>query len=71
MTNQELAKELCKTILRRFEKRKIHSSFIDNILAEGLTAMQLISKSNKRFQFLLCVIDINSKYAWVVPLKNF
>ena len=32
--------------------------------------MQLISKFNKRFRFLLCVIDIFSKYAWVIPLKD-
>ena len=32
--------------------------------------MQLISKFNKGFRFLLCVIDIFSKYAWVIPLKN-
>ena len=32
--------------------------------------MQLISKFNKGFRFLLCVIDMHSKYAWVVPLKH-
>ena len=32
--------------------------------------MQLISKFNIGFRFLLCVIDIFSKYAWVVPLKD-
>ena len=32
--------------------------------------MQLISKFNRRFRFLLCVIDIFSKYAWVVPSKD-
>ena len=32
--------------------------------------MQLISTFNKGFSFLLCVIDIFSKYAWVVPLKD-
>ena len=32
--------------------------------------MQLTSKFNKGFRFLLCVIDIFSKYAWVVPLKD-
>ena len=32
--------------------------------------MQLISRFNKGFTFLLCVIDIYSKYAWVVPLKD-
>ena len=32
--------------------------------------MQLISKFNKDFQLLLCVIDVYSKYAWIVPLKD-
>ena len=32
--------------------------------------MQLISKFDKGFWFLLCVIDIYSKYAWVIPLRN-
>ena len=32
--------------------------------------MQLISKFNRGFRFLLCVIDIFAKYAWVIPLKD-
>ena len=32
--------------------------------------MQLLSKYNKGYRFLLCVIDIYSKYAWVIPLKD-
>ena len=32
--------------------------------------MQLVSKFNKGIRFLLCVIDLFSKYAWVVPLRN-
>ena len=32
--------------------------------------MQLISKFNKGFKFLSCLIDIFSKYAWVIPLKD-
>ena len=32
--------------------------------------MRLISKFNEGFRFLLCVIDIFGKYAWVVPLKD-
>ena len=32
--------------------------------------MRFISKFNKGFEFLLCVIDIYSKYEWIVPLKD-
>ena len=32
--------------------------------------MQLIKKFNKGFRFLLCVIDIFSKYSWIIPLKD-
>ena len=39
-------------------------------MGADLADMQLISKSNKGFRFLLCVIDMFSKYAWVVPLKD-
>ena len=39
-------------------------------MGADLADMQLISKFNKGFRFLLCVIDILSKYAWVVPLKD-
>ena len=43
---------------------------IDNIWGADLTDMQLISKLNKGFRFSLCVINIHSKYAWVIPLKD-
>ena len=43
---------------------------MDNIWDADLTDMQLISKFNKGFKLLLCVIDIFSKYAWVIPLKD-
>ena len=39
-------------------------------MGADLADMQLISKFNKGFRFLLCVIDIFSKCAWVVPLKD-
>ena len=48
----------------------VYSGFKDNIWAADLADMQLIGKFNKGFRFLLCVIDIFSKYAWVVPLKD-
>ena len=48
----------------------MHSSFKDNIWGADVANMQLNSKFNKGIRFLLCVIDIYSKYAWVVPLKD-
>ena len=68
--NEQSAKELHKPSNRKFKKRKVYCGFKDNIWGTDLTDMQLISKFNKRFRFLLCVIDIFSKYAWVVPLKG-
>ena len=70
MSNKELAKELHKPFIRKFQKRKVHSSFIGNICLADLPDMQLISKLDKGFRFLLFVIGIYSKYAWVIPLKG-
>ena len=67
--NEQLAEELHKPIIRKFKKRKVYSAFKDHIWAADLADMQLISKFNKGFRFLLSVIDIYSKYVWVVPLK--
>ena len=68
--NKELNEELHKPIIRKHEKRKVHLSFIDNIWCADLANMQLLSKFNKRIHFLLCVFDIYSKYARVIPLKG-
>ena len=67
--NIQLANELHKLIIRKFNKRKVYSSFKDNIWGAVLADMQLLSKFDNGFTFLLCVIDI-SKYVWVVPLKD-
>ena len=67
---KQLADELHKPIIKKFKRRKVYSTFKDNIWGADLADMQLISKFNKGFRFLLCVIDIFSKYAWVVPLKD-
>ena len=69
-SNKELAEELHKPIIRKFNKRKVHSPFIDNIWGTDLADMQLVTKFNKGFRFLLCVNDIYSKFAWVIPLKD-
>ena len=48
----------------------MYSSFKDNIWGVGLADMQLISKYNKGIRYLLCAIDLFSKYAFVVSLKD-
>ena len=65
ISNKELAEELQKPIIKKFNKRKVHSPFIDNIWGADLADMQLMSKFNEEIRFLLCVIDIYSKYAWL------
>ena len=56
ISNKELAEELHKPIIRKVNKRKVHSSFTDNIWGADLANMQLISKFNKGIRILLCVI---------------
>ena len=70
MPNHQLAEELQKSIFKKFKKQKVFSSFKNNIWRADLADMQLISKYSKGFHFILCVIDIYSKYAWVFHLKD-
>ena len=70
MSNKKLAKEGHEPIIKKIEKRKVYSPFIDNIWGTNLADMELVSKINIEIRFLLCVIDIFNKYVWVIPLKN-
>ena len=67
--NLQLTEELHKPIIKKL-KKKVYSGFKYNIWGTDLADIQLISKFNNGFRFLLCVIDIFSKYSWVVPLKD-
>ena len=68
--NYQLASKFRKQIIKKFEKRKVYSSFRDNILGVHLADMQLLSKYNKGIKYLLYTIDLFSKYTWFVPLKS-
>ena len=68
--NKDLVEELHKPLIRKFDTRKVQSPFIVNIWGEDLSDMQLISKFGKGFRFLLCVINIFSKYLWIFFLKD-
>ena len=65
-----LADELHKPIIRKFNKRKVYSQFKDNIWGVGLADMQSLSRKNKGIKYLLCAIDLFSKYAFVILLKD-
>ena len=68
--NYQLANELHKSIIKKFKKRKVYSSFRDSILGVNLTDMQSLSKYNKGIKYLLCAINLFSKYAWFIPMKH-
>ena len=70
ISKNKLAKELHELIIRNSKKRKVQSQFAYNLLGAELADTQLISKFTKVFQFLICVIDIYGKYAWVILLKD-
>ena len=65
-----LADELHKPVIRKFKKRKVYSQFKDNIWGVDLADMQSLSRKNKGIKYLLCAIDLYSKYAFVIPLEN-
>ena len=66
----QLAEELHKPVRRKFKRRQVISHGIDDIWAADLVEMQPFAKYNKGFKYILTVIDIFSKYAFMVPLKD-
>ena len=68
--NLQLAKELHKPIIGNFKKRTVYSGFKDTIWGVDLADMQSLRKCNKGIKYLLRAIDLFSKYAWVVPVKD-
>ena len=68
--NKILAEELHKPVIKKFNKRKVYSQFKDNIWGVDLAETQSLSKKKKGIKYILCAIDLFSKYAFVVPLKD-
>ena len=57
-----LADELHKSVIRKFNKRKVYPQFKDNIWGVDLADTKLLSKQNKSIKYLLCVIDLVSTH---------
>ena len=65
-----LEAKLHKPLIKKIKRRKVYTRFKDNIWAASLAEMGSLSSKNKNVKFLLCVIDVFTKYACVKPLKN-
>ena len=63
-----LAQELHKLMIKKFKKEKAYARFKDN--AEDLAEMTSLSSKNCDAKYLLCLIDVLTKYTWVKPLKD-
>ena len=70
LSSSILADELHKPVIKKFEKRKVYSQFKDNIWGVDLADMQSLSRKNKGIKYLLCAIDLFSKYAFAIPLED-
>ena len=57
-------------MIHHFRRRKVVVNDIDEIWAVDLVDMQSFSKFNNGIKYLLMVIDVFSKYGWIVPLKS-
>ena len=66
----KLAEELYKPVTRKFQRRKVNVNGIDEIWAADLIDMQAFSNDNNGIKYLLTVIDIFSKFVWIIPLKR-
>ena len=61
--NQQLAEELHKPVTKKFKRRKVYARFRTTIWAANLVEMESLSSKNKNVKYLLCAIDLFSKYA--------
>ena len=57
-------------LLKNLKTRKVYLQFKDNIWGVDLADMQSLSRKNKSIKYLLCAIDLYSKYAFVALLKD-
>ena len=65
-----LADELHKPIKRKFQKRPVTFVVIDDTWSADLVDRTSFAKFDKEIKYLLTIIDIFSKYAWAVPMRD-
>ena len=67
---KSIAEELHKPVRRKFKKHRVLVNVIDRIWAADVVDMRAFSKLNRRVKYLFAVIDVFSKYGWLIPLKD-
>ena len=68
--NEKLADELHKPVRRKFQRRQVLAYNVDDIWSCDLVEMQEWASQNKGYRYMLNVVDVLSKYAWSIPLKD-
>ena len=68
--NEQLAEKLHKPVTKRFNRRKVYARFKDNIWTSDIADMESLSSKNENIKYLLCVIDVFIKCAWIKILKD-
>ena len=63
---EQLADELHKPIITKFHRRKVYSKEVDYVWSADLIELNY----DKGYKYALTLIDLRSRYVWVVPLKN-
>ena len=67
---QLILNHMRKPVRGRFDKRTVFAEQVDDVWTADLIDMSPFSRSNKGYLYLLTVIDVFSKYGWIVPLKT-
>ena len=70
MVHERLVEELHKSARRNYPRRKYDIRGLDETWQAHLVKMQPYSRENKGYKYLLTVINVFSKFAWAIPIKN-
>ena len=67
---QQLAKEVFSPQITKFKRQRIIPLYKDETWLADLIEKSSLSKYNNNYKFIITVIDIFTKFAWAIPLKN-
>lgn len=70
MSKEDIVNEIHRNARKNFLRRSYQMRGIDDTFQADLVEMIPHSKLNKGFKYILMVVDVFSKFAWTVPLKN-